>query len=51
MKMPKEEVRVFLDKIYLDAIDKMIKEGHGTRRGPVVRMIVQEWLRDKERVK
>jgi len=49
--MPKVDLRVFIDEIYIKAIDKMVEEGHGTNRSQVVRMIVQEWLREKGRVR
>ena len=48
--MPKADVRVFIDEIYIGAIDKMIEEGHGTNRSQVIRTIVQEWLREKGKV-
>jgi Arc/MetJ-type ribon-helix-helix transcriptional regulator len=40
----KEEIRVFVDGIYLRIIDDLISAGYGTNRSEVVRKMVHDWV-------
>ena len=39
----KGEVRVFVDGLYLDIIDDLIRTRYGTNRSEVVRKMIHDW--------
>ncbi|MEM2878463.1 MAG: hypothetical protein QXG10_02815 [Candidatus Hadarchaeales archaeon] len=40
----KEEIRVFVDGLYLKVIDDLIGTGYGTNRSEVVRKMIHDWV-------
>lgn len=44
MNKRKGEVRVFVDGLFLKAIDALIDFGYGTSRSEVIRNIIHDWV-------
>jgi hypothetical protein len=40
----KAEVRVFVDGLYLQVIDELIRLGMGANRSEIVRLMIHDWV-------